>query len=100
MSCGLPLEFFEDGSIRVQPLDPDAAEQGVISCLGEGEDAARWLEWVRDGDRSVKIHKPVVNRGSFIYWVEVVPAEEPDLPTRHYLITWKTWFELRRLGMI
>ncbi|NLT35308.1 MAG: hypothetical protein GXX83_05370 [Gaiellales bacterium] len=100
MSCGLPLEFFEDESARVQPLNDALAQQGDMSYLGQSREAAPWVDALTQGGHHVEIVRPVVNHGSFVYWVKVATDSGPRLPQRHYLITWRVWFELRRLGMV
>ncbi len=100
MSCGLPLEFFEDESACVQPLEDTVAEQGAVSYLGQSREAAPWVDALARGGHRVELVRPVVNHGSFVYWAKVVAGSGPQPPQRHYLITWRVWFELRRRGMV
>lgn len=100
MSCGLPLEFFEDESARVQPLADAPAEQGTLHSQGESEDAGPWLAWITQGNLAVAIVRPVVGHGAYVYWVKVMTSDASSPLRRHYLITWRVWFELRHLGMV
>lgn len=100
MSCGLPLEFFEDESARVQLLADAPADQGTLCYQGGSEDAGPWLAWITQGNLAVAIVRPVAERGAYVYWVQVMTGDASSLPQRHYLITWRVWFELRRLRLV
>ena len=90
----------EDASKKGQ-LDGLAAR--VLTVTGANVvpySADAWVDALTQGGHHVEIVRPVVNHGSFVYWVKVATDSGPRLPQRHYLITWRVWFELRRLGMV
>jgi len=100
MSCGLPLEFFEETPACVQRLEPAHAARGVVTYEGTPVDAAAWLETIEAGELHVEASRPITGHSAYTYWITFAPARGQDAEPAHYLINWRTWFQLRRLGLL